>query len=256
MARSPCRLAGTVRSVAALGVVAVLAGCADEPSLNGEGPVADAEAERMDLEGLLEAQDATEETDGAVGETVPDPELMIDPGTMLGPGLVTTRVGDVAIAFDLPEAVEGGTVAPPDLPVALELIDEGGVIVVFEAVGHTRADDPIEAEHGLPDDLAAWLENDLPEQLHLADGPAAIGEGVAVSLHNLDDQQTLPVVLWRVEGSPIDTFEGHGPPPDQTQHLWLRNLDGAWVGVATYGQDTDPDLAEQVALSLRRHQPG
>jgi hypothetical protein len=251
----PRRYAGLVHSLAAVGVVATLAGCAEEPPPADEAATPDEDAERMDLEGFLDPEDAEGDADAPDGAEPPEAGREIEPGTMLGPGEVTTRVGDVTISFELSGQVEGGTVAPPDLPVALELVVAGGAIVVFEAVGHTRAGDPIEPELGLPDDLAAWLTDDLPDDLELADGPTAIDDGVAVSLHNADDEQTLPVTLWRVEGDPIDTFEGHGPPPGQTQHLWLRHLDGAWVGVVTYGQDTDVALAEEVALSLRGHPP-
>ncbi|GEM_PF-4539542 len=245
----PCLL------VSALTATLLLVACGDA------APEADAEPgqreatteERMDLEELLE-REGTAEDDGPEEEAgAEDDELLIEPGTILGPGEIITRVGDVEVIFELPEEVEGGSVAPSDLPVSLELLADGGAIVVFEAVGHTRddGDGHLTPTAGLPDDLEVWLTTDLPVAVEVADGPTALDDGIAVSLHNTDDEQSLPIVLWRAEGDPIDTFEGHGPPPAQTQQLWLRGLDGRWVGVATYGPDVDRDLADAIATSLR-----
>jgi len=240
--------------VSALTGTLLLVACGDAaPEADAEPGQQEATAEdRMDLEELLEREGAAEE-DGPEEAGADADERLIEPGTILGPGEVMTRVGDVQVSFELPEGIEGGTVAPSDLPVSLELLADGGAIVVFEAVGHTRddGDGDITPTYGLPDDLEAWLTTDLPVAVEVTDGPTAIDGGVSVSLHNTDDEQSLPIVLWRAEGDPIDTFEGHGPPPAQAQHLWLRWLDGQWVGVATYGPDVDRDLADAIARSLR-----
>ncbi len=234
-----------------------LAGCnGEDPEIEIEPSEQLSEEDGRDLEEMLDREESPEDEDE--GEEDGEEPLGIEPGSMLGPGEITTVIGDdIEVTFDLTAEVEGGTVAPGDLPASLELLPEGGAIVVFEAVGHTQVDEEDEDEpylpvHGLPDDLEAWLTTDLPGEVEVSDGPTPLDDGVAVSLHNVDDERSIPIVLWSAEGDEVvERLEGHGPPPAQTQHLWLRELDGNWIGVATYGSEVDRDLAEAIALSLR-----
>ena len=244
-------------------VVPTLVGALALAGCNGEDPEIEVEAREQPSEedgrGLEDMLDREEAPEGEVeGEEDGEEQVGIEPGSMLGPGEITTVIGDgIEVTFELPVEIEGGTVAPGDLPASLELLPQGGAIVVFEAVGHTQVDEEEEDEpylpvHGLPDDLEAWLTTDLPGDVEVSDGPSQLDDGIAVSLHNNDDERSIPIVLWSAEGDEVvERLEGHGPPPAQTQHLWLRELDGNWVGVVTYGSEIDRDLAEAIALSLR-----
>lgn len=247
---------------AVAGALALSACTDDTPDPAPEASEQPSEEDDRDVDELLDPEEAdddgepTEDEDGAEDDI--DEELLIEPGTMLGPGAITTVVGDgIEVTFELSSEVEGGTVAPGDLPLSLELVPQGGAIVVFEAVGHTRADledeeAPHHPEHGLPDDLHAWLTTDLPGEVEVTDGPTDIQGGIAVTLHNEHDEDSMPIVLWSAQGEEVvEELEGHGPPPEQTQHLWLRELDGHWLGVVTYGSELDRDLAAEIALSLR-----
>ena len=234
-----------------------LGACADEePDAATEGREEPTEEDDRDLDEMLDREEPVEDEEPAEDQI--DEDLVIEPGTMLGPGEITTVVGDgIEVTFELTSEVEGGTVAPGDLPLSLELVPPGGAIVVFEAVGHTREDledeeAPHHPEHGLPDDLNAWLTTDLPGEVEVTDGPTQVPDGIAVTLHNGDDERSMPIVLWSAQGDEVvEQLEGHGPPPAQTQHLWLRELGGHWLGVVTYGSEVDRDLAEEIALSLR-----
>lgn len=247
---------------AVAGALALSACTNDAPGPGPEASEQPPEEDDRDVDELLDPEEAADDEqapqDEEAAERDIDEELMIEPGTMLGPGTITTVVGDgIAVTLDLPSEVEGGTVAPGDLPLSLELVPQGGAIVVFEAVGHTRENVEDEAaphhpEHGLPDDLHAWLTTDLPGEVEVTDGPTQIQDGIAVTLLNEHDEDSMPIVLWSAEGEQVvEQLEGHGPPPGQTQHLWLRELDGHWLGVVTYGSEVDRDLAAAMALSLR-----
>lgn len=199
-------------------------------------------------------EDATAAEDDGAATDQDDDGLTIDPGSTIGPGEVTTVVGELTISFELPDAVEGGTVAPGGVPPALELLSEGGAIVVFEALGHATADggDDYLVAAGFPEDLEGWLVDDLPGEVRPAASPVPLDDGVAVVLESDETEHTWPIVLWEfADDAAPGELEGHGPPPGQTQHLWLRQLDDGWVGVVTYGPNVDTGLAEAVALSLR-----
>ncbi len=233
----------------ALAGLALLAAACDE---GAGGPAAPEQTEAtMELEAMLEQEEASEEEPAAHDEERPAGEP-IEPGTTLGPGPVSAPVGEVVVAFTLEEEVEGGTVSPGDLPTSLELPVEGGAIVLFEAIGHVASGEgEPDAVTGLPDDLEDWLTTDLPGDLAVEDGPTTTEDGVHVRLTNPDEEASHPVVLWHLDvDTEVEQQEGHGPPPGQSQDLWLRELDGRWIGVVTYGPEVDRDLAAAIAESL------
>jgi len=242
----------TVRTLAAAVVVPalLLVGCDTDDGLAPE-PLEEA-APEGETDPLPEAAEAAEDTEDTAASG--EPGLAIAPGTALGPGEVTTVVGGLTVTFDLPTEVEGGTVAPGGVPPALEILSDGGAVVVFEALGHAQADgtDGYSVTAGFPEDLAAWLTDDLPGEVRPAEAPAELDDGVAAVLQSDETERTWPIVLWEFDddAAPGD-LEGHGPPPGQTQSLWLRELDDGWVGVVTYGLEVDLDLAETIALSLQ-----
>lgn len=237
----------TVGPTALALLAAALIGCDGDDGLAPE-PLEETPTEVAE-EPIAPDDDETDDHDDAQAD---EQALRIEPGSILGPGEVTTVVGTLPITFELPEEVEGGTVAPRDVPPSLEFVVEGGAIVVFEAVGHQRDDAGAPAAaRGFPDDLITWLSDQLPGELTAVAPPTDLDDGVAVTLESAETAETIPVLFWVLDEDDVEAAEGHGPPPQQTQHLWLRQLDDGWIGVVTYGPEVDHDLAEAIALSLQ-----